>query len=391
MPLTKVQSGMISGVDATTLTGVVPIANGGTGGTAGVTGFKNRFINGDMTIAQRSVGPVNNSVGGLGYDTIDRWGYWAGNTNQFSIQQSSTVPTGAGFTYSALITSLGAITQTASTYATYSQRIEGYNIADLNWGTANAKTVTVSFWIRSSLTGTFSAYIFNSGYSYCFPFTFSIPSANTWVQITQTITGPTSGTWLTTNGIGLEFGVTLLNGTNYMGPNSAWTTNSYAIGVSGSVNLLGTNGATMYLTGVQLEVGSAATNFDFRSIGTETALCQRYCNIFYGGTYGSFMIYGSVFALNIALPVTMRTQPTFSTNINDSNFVVGSPNSSQWAMYIQNSGWNSYSGSINTLSMNGTPTTQSWVQIGTYNCTLGTSFTAFLLGGTRYFSFTAEL
>jgi hypothetical protein len=184
-------------------------------------------------------------------------------------------------------------------------------MADLMWGTANAKTVTISFWIRSSLTGTFSAYVFNSGYSYCFPFTFSIPSANTWVQITQTIVGPTSGTWLTTNGIGLEFGVTLLNGTNFQAASGAWTTTAYAIGVSGSVNLLGTNGATMYLTGVQLEVGSSATGFDYRSIGTELALCQRY---YYGNATSTDTIFGYLNGSNLvgasSFPQPMRTPPT---------------------------------------------------------------------------------
>lgn len=256
------------------MTNAVNIAQGGSNNVT----MRNRFINGQMQIAQRGVGPTNNTVSSsLNYDTVDRWGYWAAAGNQFTTAQSTTAPT--GFSYSSLITSLGAITQTATTYATYSQRIEGYNIADLNWGSSNAKPVTVSFWIRSSLTGTFSAYVFNSGYAYCFPFTFSIPSANTWVQITQTIIGPTSGTWLTTNGIGLEFGVTLLNGTNYQATSGAWTTTAYAIGVSGSVNLLGTNGATFYITGVQLEAGTTASPFEYRQYGTELALCQRYCPV----------------------------------------------------------------------------------------------------------------
>ena len=148
----------------------------------------------------------------------------------------------------------------------------------------------------------------------------------------------------------------------------------------------------MAITGWQMETGSVATPFERRPYGTELQLCQRYANIFYGGTYGSFMISGSTFAFNIAMPVSMRTQPTFSTNISDSNFVVGGPSSSQWAMYVQNSGYSSYSGSINTLSINSTPfNNYNWVQIGTYSCTLGNSFTAFLLGSTRFFSFTAEL
>jgi hypothetical protein len=292
------------------MTNAVNIAQGGSNNVT----MRNRLINGQMQIAQRGAGPTNNTQStGLNYDTVDRWGYWANFNNQFTTAQSTTAP--AGFSYSSLITSLAATSQGSATYATYSQRIEGYNIADLNWGSSNAKPVTVSFWIRSSLTGTFSAYVFNSGYAYCFPFTFSIPSANTWVQITQTIIGPTSGTWLTTNGIGLEFGITLLNGTSYQAASGAWTTTPYAIGVSGSVNLLSTNGATMNITGVQLEAGSTASPFEYRQYGTELALCQRYYYRFKAvdssTMFGSGLSYSGTAAIGvIKFPVSMRTNPT---------------------------------------------------------------------------------
>jgi hypothetical protein len=229
-----------------------------------------------MTIAQRSVGPVTNGGAGttLSYDTVDRFGYWAQNANVFSTQQSSTAPT--GFKNSVLLTSLASTSITSGSYYAYAQRIEGFNIADLNWGTANAKTVTFSFWIRSSLTGTFNGYIFNSGYSYNYPFTYTISAANTWEQKTITIAGPTAGTWLTTNGIGIEIGLTLGAGSLYQATANTWGTTNYSLGSSGTTNFVSTNGATLYTTGWQLEVGSTATSFDVLPYGTELQLCQRY-------------------------------------------------------------------------------------------------------------------
>jgi hypothetical protein len=390
MPLTKVQSGMIGSVDATTLTGVVPAANGGTGGTGGAIGFKNRLINGNFAVSQYNAGTY---VTASGY-FIDRWRYPASQASKFTVGQNlalAPVTPPAGFAYYIGFQSASAYSMVANDYFGMNQFVEGYNMADLAWGTASAKTVTLSFWARSSLTGTFGGAIRTGDSSnYSYPFSYSLPTANTWTYITITIPGPTAGTWNTSNGQGLDVWFSLGTGSTYSGTADTWAAANY-VNATGSVNVVSTNGALWYATGVQLEVGTAATNFDVRSFGTELALCQRYCNIFYGGTYGSFMISGSTFALNIAMPVSMRTQPTFLTNISDSNFVVAGPSSSQWAMYIQNSGYNSYSGSINTLSINSTPfNNYNWVQIGTYGCTLN-SFTAFLLGSTRFFSFTAEL
>jgi hypothetical protein len=354
-----------------------------------VTGFKNRIINGAMTIDQRNNGASVTPTDGQ--YTLDRWVFAVGQTSKLTTQQnqgSVTPPT--GFSNYLGITSSSAYTLLAGDYFTVAQRIEGFNFADMAWGTASAATVTLSFWVRSSLTGTFGGTLNNSVYNRNYPFTYTILLANTWEQKSVTVAGDTSGTWVgATNGTGLSIQFSLGMGSTYSGTSGAWTS-SVVFAPTGATSVVGTNGATWYITGVQLEKGSVATSFDFRDYGRELILCQRYCNIFYGGTYGSFMVNGSTFAFNIPMPVSMRTQPSFTTNINDSNFVVASPNSSQWAMYIQNSGWNSYSGSINTLSMNGTPTTQSWIQLGTYSCTLN-AFTAFLLGSTRYFSFTAEL
>ena len=312
MPLTQVQNGMLAGV--------IPASLGGTGTTAGVTGFKNRIINGDMTIAQRSVGPVNNSSAGatLIYDTVDRFGYWAQFANIFSTQQSSIAPT--GFKNSVLITSLANTSIASNSYYLYAQRIEGFNMSDLDWGTVNAKTVTFSFWVRSSLTGTFSGYVFNNGFTYNYPFTYTITTANTWEQKSITIAGPTAGTWLSNNGIGIEIGLTLGVGGNYQSTANTWTAGSFACGSPGSTNLVATSGATLYTTGWQLEVGSAATNFDYLPYGTELMLCQRYYfqtnGVVYAAAYGSSPSTNSIAQINT--PSVMRTTPTV-TLTNSSN------------------------------------------------------------------------
>jgi hypothetical protein len=311
MPLTTVDQGLLST-------------------NAQYTGFKNRMINGDMTIAQRSVGPVTNSVAGgsLTYDTVDRFGYWAQNSGVFSTQQSSIAPT--GFKNSVLLTSLASTSITSGSYYAYAQRIEGFNIADLNWGTANAKTVTFSFWIRSSLTGTFNGYIFNSGYSYNYPFTYTISAANTWEQKTITIAGPTAGTWLTTNGIGIEIGLTLGAGSLYQATANTWGTTNYSLGSSGTTNFVSTNGATLYTTGWQLEVGSTATSFDVLPYGTELALCQRYYerrNASEEGTsFANCAIYSGRCYAVLNYSVTKRTPPTLTNSTGNFTIVTNAFN-----------------------------------------------------------------
>lgn len=300
------------------------------GGVSAPPSFKNRLINGAMTFAQRGSSPVSNAVASstIKYNTLDRWGYWAGSVGYFYLEQSTVAP--PGYTNSALITSGSATTVSSGVYATFSQRIEGYNVADLAWGTSSAQSVTVSFWVNCSVTGTFSGYVFNSGYSYCYPFTFTISSANTWVQITKTISGPTTGSWNNTTGIGLEFGITLAAGSNFQATANAWTSTSYAISSPGSTNLLATNGATMYVTGVQLEAGSSATTFDYRDYTRELQLCQRYYYRIqaFSGTSGVNILTVNLYTYqsgysSIMLPVAMRTNPTGSYSA-VSDFYVGS-------------------------------------------------------------------
>jgi hypothetical protein len=248
-------------------------------------GFKNRIINGAMMIDQRNAGA--SVTAGSAY-TLDRWNVdrvWAGST--IAIQQTpSTTETGyatrvaAGFTnYLAATVSTGAAVA-AGSYFSIQQFLEGYNIADMAFGTANAQNFTVSFWVRSSVTGTFGVGFRNSAFDLSYWTTYTINAANTWEQKFVTITAPTSGTWYTNNSYGLNVIFSLGCGsTNKATSNNAWNAGS-KLGAVGETDLIATTGATFYITGVQLEKGTVATSFDYRPYGTELALCQRYLPAF---------------------------------------------------------------------------------------------------------------
>jgi hypothetical protein len=236
-------------------------------------GFRNRIINGDMRIDQRNDGAslaITNNV--MTY-TVDRWAIFENASMAFSAQQSTTAPT--GFVNSLLVTTTTAASAGSSDRSQLEQRIEGLNVGDLGWGTANAKTITLSFWIRSSLTGQFGGALQNNNGSRAYPFSFTINSANTFEYKTITIAGDTSGTWLTSNGIGLAVIFDLGMGSSLLGTAGAWSSSDFR-GATGDTKLSGTLNATLYLTGVQLEVGSVATPFERRPYGTELTLCQRY-------------------------------------------------------------------------------------------------------------------
>ena len=242
--------------------------------SAATFGFKNRIINGAMVIDQRNAGasvtPANSAY------TLDRWQAFQSVASKYSVQQNAgsvTPPT--GFTNYLGVTSLSAYSVASGDYFALNQSIEGFNVADLSWGTASAATVTLSFWVRSSLTGTFGGALKNSASNRSYPFTYTISSANTWEQKTITIAGDTSGTWVTNNGVGIYVQLGLGTGSTWNGTAGSWSANNY-ISATGATSVVGTNGATFYITGVQLEKGSTATSFDYRDYGTELVLCQRY-------------------------------------------------------------------------------------------------------------------
>jgi len=263
-------------------------------------GLKNRIINGDCRIDQRNAGAVVTPANGA--YTLDRWGVnQFANASKFSVQQSSTVPT--GFNNSLLVTSLSAYSVGVSDIYAIFQRIEGYNVADLGWGTANAQTVTLSFWVRSSLTGTFGGAFQNDAGDRAYPFTYTISSANTWEQKTITVAGDTTGTWLKTNGSGLQITFGLGVGSNRSATAGAWAAGNYG-SATGATSVVGTNGATFYITGVQFEIGSTATPFERRLYGQELANCQRYLPATYLSAHPGwcYATTGAIFAAPFAVP-----------------------------------------------------------------------------------------
>jgi hypothetical protein len=278
------------------------------------TGFKNRLINSAMVIDQRNAGASVTLPDGAGnYSFVtDRFACARASGATATGIQSSTAPT--GFNNSLLITNGTGITVSSSGQGYITHFIEGYNVADLGFGTANAKTVTLSFWVQSSITGTHSGALNNSAFNRSYPFTFTISSANTWTQVSVTIAGDTSGTWLTTNGRGICVTFNNGSGSTYLGTASAWAGATY-FGATGSVALNSVTSSTFYITGVQLEKGSTATSFDYRPYGTELQLCQRY--YWRQGGSNAYQYFGLGFAYNttnatftINNPVPMRATPS---------------------------------------------------------------------------------
>ncbi len=294
--------------------------------------FKNRIINGDMRIDQRNAGasvtPANEAY------TLDRWSAYTNGAGVYTVQQSSTAP--AGFVNSLLCTVTTVDSSVSgSDYYMLQQRIEGLNVSDLGWGTADAKTVTISFWVRSSITGTYTVKLGNSAPDRSYVATYSISSANTWEQKTITIAGDTSGTWLTTNGIGIEIRFALAIGSSFTtsSPNQWLAANVFG-STTASNNWIGTNGATFYITGVQLEVGSGATAFERIDYGRGLMLCYRYFqklnsptaygypgNAYFSAT-GATNAYGTLVFI-----IPMRAAPTLSAtgNLRLVDQTLGSP------------------------------------------------------------------
>jgi hypothetical protein len=292
--------------------------------TSPKTGFVNRIINGSMTIDQRNAG-ASVTPTTVQY-TLDRWQAIVSVTSKFSVQQNAgAVTPPAGFTNYLGATSLSAYSVGAAETFAVSQLIEGFNVSDLGWGTASAQSVTLSFWVRSSLTGTFGGSFRNSVPDRSYPFTYTISAANTWEQKTITIAGDTSGTWLTTNGVGIQVIFGLGSGTTRSGTAGAWAATNYS-NATGATSVVGTNGATFYITGVQLEKGSTATPFEFRSIGTELGLCQRYLYVLPGGSHTSgYNISTTQAYIPVVFPVTPRVASTgISTTLSGNLFISSS-------------------------------------------------------------------
>jgi hypothetical protein len=268
--------------------------------------MRNRIINGAMVIDQRNAGAAVTSSGSF---PVDR--FYVNNSSDatFSAQQSTDVPAGQGFVNSLRVTyPTGDASIGASQFSNIQQNIEGFNVADLGFGSASAKTVTLSFWVKASVAGQYSYAIYNSAENRINPQPFTITSANTWEFKSITYAGDTTGTWLTNNGKGLTVTLYTALGSNFLGA-AGWNAGG-TYGVTGQANAMASNGNTFAITGVQLEVGTQATSFEYRQYGTELALCQRYF-AFLPALNGPAASTTQIQGIG-SYPVTMRASPTVS-------------------------------------------------------------------------------
>lgn len=305
------------------MTNAVSIAQSGSNNVT----MRNRIINGAQIVDQRASASSAVTVNSVTktYATDRFCGTGIGSAGVFTLGQVTTAPSNFINSLKATVTTADASLAATDLYRLM-HLIEGLNVADLGWGTAAAQTVTLSFWVYSNLTGTFGGSLTNSAANYSYPFSFTISAASTWEQKTITIAGPTSGTWLTTNGIGVAINWGLGVGSTYSGTSGSWSANEY-YSTTGATNVMGTLSNTFYITGVQLEKGSTATPFEQRLYGTELRLCQRYLPYF-GGIVGQNQSFGQCYSNTttelrcvINFPVQARVTPTGLVSSTASGFI----------------------------------------------------------------------
>ena len=290
------------------MTNAVALAQGASNNVT----MRNRIINGAQVINQRYGTTAQTGVSGF---VTDRFQVLNSSAGTINAQTVTTAP--AGFSYSTQLTVGTADSAVGSTDSViFYQTLEGYNIADLNWAGTNAKSVTLSFWVYSSLVGTYSACLVDQAGSVSFPFNYTISTANTWTQITQTITGPVSGTFGSTNGVGFYLEFALMTGSSFQGTPNTWSAGNFR-GTSSQVNWMATSGNTWLITGVQLEAGTTASPFEYRQYGTELALCQRYFETCLGTTAGYAILSASYIGttnnwFSYFYKVTKRANATFA-------------------------------------------------------------------------------
>jgi len=302
MPLNNVNLYRIDGTVGSVSNVQTASLNGGQ-----LAGNRNRIINGDMLLSQRypSSSPTFGIFGlyGSAY-VLDRWLGAASSVSNMRVGLSTDVPTGAGFISSQKADAITGTTLVAGSNHTIIQRIEGYNVSDLGFGTASAATVTLSFWVKSSITGTHSGSLRNSGSSRSYPFTYSISTANTWEKKAITITGDTTGTWLKDSSLGIEVVFDLGTGSTFRSTAGAWTAGNF-IGVTGAASVMATAGANWFITGVQFEPGTIATPFERLEASLGTLRCFRY---YLSANNSGFVIMANTYN-SAQFPVVMRANP----------------------------------------------------------------------------------
>jgi len=294
-----------------------------------IVNFKNIIINGDMSIAQR--GTSTASVSSAGYYSIDRWRVNGQTFGAWTQSQSTDVPTGQGFTKSFKMdctTANGSLS--SNSFSIISQRIEGQNLQYIKKGTANAESLTLSFWVKSNKTGTYIAEIFDEDNTRQISKSYTIDSANTWEKKTITFAGDTTGTLDNDNARSLEIDFWLLAGTDFTSGtlNTSWNSNTNTNRAIGQVNLADSTANEWLITGVQLEAGTTASDFEFLPYDVNLRRCQRYFQKITG--FVGYGISSTVFQASYSFPTPMRANPSASQsavlNISDgaSNFAQSS-------------------------------------------------------------------
>jgi len=284
-----------------------------------------------MVIDQRNAGAsVVFGTGSL--FPVDRFKTYNTVGSGSTVQRSTTAPTGF---YNSLLFTVGTgASPSAADECIFFQPIEGFNVLDLGFGTAAASSVTISFQVRSSVTGTYALRLRNQAGNRSYVATYTINAANTFETKSVTIAGDTSGTWAKDNTIGILLTFDLGSGSNYNTTAGAWQAGDFTR-TSGCVNFIATSGATFYITGVQLEAGTAASPFEYRQYGTELALCQRYYE-----TSTVYLVANSAAYTPFVFPyTTKRAAPTVTTS--------GMPS----GISGSNSGINNYSGYFNISAL----------------------------------------
>ena len=326
MPVSTIgTNGLTSGLGVTASTLSV---NGNNISAVNSLGFRNRIINGNMVIDQRNAGAsVTVNTGGAFYP-VDRFRFsGVSSSGVFTAQQITDAPTGFTNSVRVTVTTIDSSLSGSDLYYA-AQFIEGFNTADLAWGSASAATVTLSFWAKSSVTGTFGGALSNNGVNRSYPFTYTINAANTWEQKTVTIAGDTTGTWATDNNTGIRIYWGLGVASGFAGTAGSWAA-SQLLSATGATNLMATNAATWQITGVQLEAGSVASPFERRDYGRELIMCQRYywreSNAGGGFIWSSgYLATGSIYRGYKAFPTAMRAAPTFGFSTASNAMVINS-------------------------------------------------------------------
>jgi hypothetical protein len=309
--------------------GILTFADNSKQSSAAFIQFRNRIINGDLRIDQRYAGASILFSNGGGY-LCDRFYIHAqggGGTGTVNGQQIAADPV-TGFDKALRVTVTNAKVPAAGDLYFVSQRVEGFNIADARWGTAQARPITLQFWVKASIAGTYSAAFLNASGTRSYIATYTVAQANVPQLVILTVPGDTAGSWQINNGVGVFVDWDYGSGSSSNAPAAnAWQAGNY-LRTAGCVNLISTLNATFEITGVQLECGSAATPFEYRPLGLELALCQRY----YEKSDGWCLWSGYVAALNIqmyySLPfrVTKRAAPSLTAgDVANNGFAAGVP------------------------------------------------------------------